>query len=302
MYLKSIRVVNMQSIRDYTFELPASGIIVFTGDNSNGKSIVVKTTRALTVGDIRHPKMRASLINRKSVFGEITYLRSDGISLTLHLQREAAGTFVSYKEPAADPIMRYLSDKSYKALVARFGLHYDEKSGISINIAEDEESLLFYKTPFKSNGSVIETATTDIIADKSIQVLTNLLSDLRKLRESYNQQMQTYLTANADLVIENTEPLEKKLEKLERCKRNLQSIYIPNIPEIKAVPNVHYIDIKEPVLPKIKYPRIIDINCTIPDITPVAEELRILKEHRCPTCGRGFDSDACEDPVHNGHA
>lgn len=289
MVLKKIITRNLQSHKEVIIDLPSTGLVVFTGDNSNGKSVIVKTTEALLTNKIAKPRKRNSLINRSSSFGSITYIRSDDMILEAHIQREAAGTYIKLSKPGEEDIVRYLADRSYKELIQRFGFHYSEETGISLNLAQEEDALLFYKTPHKQIRSIIESATNDSDADTAVANLEAFLKETRALKESYNQQQRAYMQTLQTLQIEDVDPLIKASEVMERCYRNLSVVYFPTIPEIHAVPKVHYVVPYIPKIPIIKYPRIVHAECSIPDITGVARELKVLKEHRCPTCGRGFD-------------
>ena len=42
MYIKQIIADNLQSLQHEVIDLPPTGLVVFTGQNSNGKSIIVK--------------------------------------------------------------------------------------------------------------------------------------------------------------------------------------------------------------------------------------------------------------------
>lgn len=291
MVLKKIITRNIQNHAEVVVDLPETGMVVFTGNNSNGKSVIVKVTRALITNGIRRPRTRASLVNRKAMFGEAIYVRSDDVVLTLHLAREANATYVKYEVPGQEPIVRYLADKTYTELVKAFGWHYDENSDISLNIAEEEDSLLFYKTSHKINASIIQTATSDSTAEVVATNFENTLKQARSFRENYTQQVRTYKSALNELQVFDEEELTKKHDRLNYLLHNLSTVYLPDIPEIKGVPVVHFVDVYTPQLPKIKYPRIVTVDCIIPDITAVAKELKVLHEHKCPTCGRGFDCD-----------
>ena len=291
MVLKQIITRNIQNHREVVIDLPKTGLVVFTGNNSNGKSVIVKTTLKMLNGEIGKPRKRASLVNRDSTFGEITYIREDDVKLIMHGAREAAATYIKYEEPGHEPIVRYLADKSYKELIKKFGWHYDETSDISLNIAEAESSLLFYKTSNKINGHLLETATSDSSADKVAESFEVTLKEARNFRDQSVVQVRTYCNALHDLKVEPIQPLIEKKEKLSYYYRNLSSVYFPTLPDIKEVPQVHLVNVYMPNLPEIKYPRVISVSCNVPDITAVADELSILKEHRCPMCGRGFTCD-----------
>lgn len=288
MVLTKIIVRNIQSLKEVVFDLPTNGLVVLTGENSNGKSVIVKVTKALITNAIRLPVERASLVNRHALYGEAIYYRDDGVILTLHLARQAKDTWVKFEAPNQDPVVRYLADKNHVDLVRAFGFHVDDKSGISLNIAENEASLLFYKTPLKANGSILETARTDSSADKVLENFTDTLKETKRLRDQYVQQSRTLQSALHELKVEDVDEITAKKERLEYLYRNLTAVYLPVIPEVHPVPKVVFASPHIPTLPVVKYPVIVNVECEIPDIVPIADELQTLREYKCPMCGRGF--------------
>lgn len=298
MILKRITTRNIQNHKEITIELPPTGLIIFTGDNSNGKSVIVKTTKALIQNDIRRPKKRASLINRNATFGEIEYVRDDDVRLVAHICREAASTYVLYQEPNSEPIVRYISDKSYTDLIQRFGWHYAENANITLNVAEAEESLLFYKTSAKNNGDIIQTATTDPAAETIIETLTNVLKESRMVKDRATDICASMREAIGSLQIYDTTSLEADKQTLMRYVQILGTVKWPVIPEIHAVPKFYLPNIPDINIPVIKLPKLYYIDCEIPDILPLAEELNSLRNHKCPTCGRSLVEDDCTDSVY----
>ena len=280
-------------------DLPPKGFVIFTGDNSNGKSVIGKTTRALLNGEIAKPRKRGSLVNRDSTFGEIEYLRDDGAKLLVHIQREAAGTYFRYYSPTGEMIERYLADRSYGELLRLFGWHYDEGAEISIQLAEADDELLFYKTPPKKIGMILETTTTDQSAEIVLESMMNLLKEARNYREGYTKQIGALGENLRALTIEDVTALKVKVDKLEYIRRNLGAYHKPVLPEIRPVPKVNFVDLYRPTLPTIRYPRLFEMHKTdIPDILGVANDIQKLSNMTCPTCGRRFADDACETALH----
>ena len=295
--LKQIITRNIQNHAEVVIDLPPTGLIVFTGDNSNGKSVIVKAVRALVLNEIKKPRKRASLVNRKASYGEAIFIRTDDVILTMHVAREAASTWISLEVPGQDKITRYLSDKSYTELVQTFGLQVAGESGISLNVAEADESLLFYKTPTKTNHEVLQIATVDSRAMTAATNMENTLAETRQFRDACAAQARTIKPALQELHIGDVEALTERRNKLFRYYSILSRIYIPTIPEIKAVPKVRITNVYIPTLPKIKWPKVHNIYLNVPDILPVANELKSVREGKCPTCGRGFNCD-CSNPIH----
>ncbi len=305
MYLRKITTRNLQSHKEVVIDLPPQGFVVFMGDNSNGKSVIRKVTQDTLRGELSKPIARASLVNRDASYGEIEYVRDDDVTLLIHISRAANLTYVTLTVPGEEPITRYLADKSYRELLTRFGWHYDDYSGVSLNLAVSGDALLFYNTSNKVNGSIIRTATSDSSADKVAEKFEETLKEARSYRESSIQQLMAIKTAMDGLKTEPVEPLIERRDKLSWCLRNLEHIMFPRIPEVKPVPNVRFVDIKYPTIseirpvpdvspvkisypriPEIKFPRILSLPISVPDITHIAQDLKALREHRCPTCGR----------------
>lgn len=294
MVLKRITTRNLQSHKEVVVDLPPSGFIVFTGNNNNGKSVIGKTTLALLNGSIAKPRKRGSLVDRNSTFAEIEYLRDDGVRLLVHIQREAAGTYFRYYAQTGEMTERYLADKSYKELLQLFGWHYDENAEVSLQIAEADDALLFYKTSLKKNGFILETATTDPSAEIVLTRMTELLKESRNYRDVYTKQISALGENLRSLRIENVQPLRGKVERLEVIKRNLSVFHKPVLPEIRPVPKVNFVELYKPTLPKIRYPRIFTTHkAEIPNVMQLADEMEKLANMTCPTCGRRFVDDAC---------
>ena len=311
MVLKRIIVKNLQSIKDYVFELPPTGLIVFTGNNSNGKSIITKVTKAVIMDKVKKPRKRAGYVNRHSTFGEITYVRDDDVSLTVHITREAATCWYKLDKPNSEPVVRYLADKSYQQLVEEFGWHYDDYSGLTLNVGEQNEALLFYGTADKVNFSLLNSAATDVSATKTLGNLELTVKEAKTLRDKFVTQSTSYQSLMNELKIEDVAGMDVKVENMRKYLGILQSIYFPTLPEVRAVPKVVtapvYIptipkiravpkvvlvtNVSYPTLPRIRYPRILDIHCELPDVLNIAHDMAELRARRCPTCGRGWDCE-----------
>lgn len=98
MVLKQIISRNIQNHKEVVIDLPPTGFVMFVGDNSNGKSVIIRATRDLLCNNIKKPQVRYDLVNKNASYGEMIYTRDDGAMLILHLAREAATTYVSYQD------------------------------------------------------------------------------------------------------------------------------------------------------------------------------------------------------------
>ena len=288
MVLKRIKTKNLQSHKEVVLDLPKTGLILLYGGNSNGKSVIVKMTRDLLQNNIKHPKCRAELINRSMTYGEIEYTREDDVVLTVHLTREAATTYIKLTYPNGQEILRYLADKNYLDLAREFGWNISSDTGISLNIAESDDALLFYKTHYKVNAKVLQSANTDPLAERALEQLEETLKTTRKFRDDAIASTRVISSALNQLVVHDVESLYSIKERLEYYKSTLSGIEFPVIPEIKAVPKIKFISYYKPEIPKIKLPKLMTYMERIPNIIPVARELKEVSNYICPTCKRRF--------------
>lgn len=306
MTLKTIKTVNLQSHREVEVTLPETGLVRFSGPNSNGKSVITKVTRALISGEINQPKVRNTLISKDAVAGEVIYESYAGDVLTCHLQREASVTYVSLKKADGERITRYLADKTWLDLVYDFGFVYNKERDVPLQIIDDATPLLFIDTSNKVNFEVLNTALTDEKASLALDQLVIAKKDITKSLTNLSEKLAVYKKTMNDFEIYDIEDRERRIAKLKKLCDVLDRIYfpvIPTIPNMKEVkyydihyptipdlPNmqqVKYYDINYPTIPKINYPKIYDIHIpVIEKIGQIVKDIKELKAQRCPTCGR----------------
>ena len=286
MTLKSIHLVNIQSHKDSLFEFPETGIVRIGGGNSAGKSAVFKPLFYLMDNGIAKPSVRAGLVSKGSSYGEATYTRHDEVAITIHVTTEASTTWVSLSKPGVQPVRRYLADKSYRELLTVFGLHYNDKREICINYGSGDGPILFFTTSHRTNGEAVDMALTDNQANTALEAFTNTLKQAQEIRDKAVAAIPVIKDTLAQIQIYDVDEQVAIQSKLIGYFNVLNNIYIPNIPEIEAVPEVKLLSVYKPTLPEVVYPKVYDIRCNIPDITGIAREVNEVLDGRCPTCGR----------------
>lgn len=289
MVLKQIISRNIQNHKEVVIDLPPTGLVVFMGDNSNGKSVIGRTTRDLLCNNIKKPQVRFDLVNKNATYGEMIYTRDDDTQLILHLTREAATTYVSYQVPGHEPIIRYLADKTYMELVKAFGWDIAEDTGIPLNVAESDDALFFYKTPNKINGKKLQSVTTDARADSVLESFHTVLKESRKFKDNSVANVRAIQSALSQLEIKDVEAMTRRRERLALYYRNLSKVYVPHIPVVKAVPRVNIVSLYSPTIPRIHMPKLHAVSCRLPDMSEIIKNLKAVRERKCPMCGRGFD-------------
>jgi len=288
--LKQVRLLNIQSHIDTLLDFPETGIIRIYGDNSNGKSVMVKVLWAGISNEITKPKCRSSLIRRGNMYGEALYERYDGMKLKMHVHHEAAQTYCELEVPGEPLIRRYLADKTIPELVDRFGFHYNGSHEISVNIHRDEDPLLFTSTKHGINYDLMDSTMSDKYAEHTLQELERLQAEDKQTKKIISTNLEISKGSLATLTLYDIEAETRDKQRLEYLAYNLSRCETKVIPMVTAPPVVHSYKITSP-MPVLCYPKIYVPLGTIPDILGIVQELLSLKSNICPTCGHTFKEE-----------
>ena len=287
--LKSIHTHNIQSHIDVHIELPETGIIAFTGNNSNGKSVITKVTNAVISNSITKPKERRTLVNKNCMWGSVTYERYDGMKLMVCIHHEAAQTFAVLTHPDGTEIRRYLADKTIPQLVKDFGFHYNTEHEISLNLHNDDDKLLFVDTKHTTNYACLNPTLTDEYSEQSLTRLEVTQQQVKDLIKTISVRLETVNELKANLQICDIEKETARRKKMLYIAKNLQHFTTDPCPKVQGVPSVVTMTIM-PDPPKIKYPVIINLPKEFPDIVQLGRDLNDVLKGVCPTCKRAFFS------------
>lgn len=289
MTLKRIHTHNLQSHKDVTIELPETGIVAFTGNNSNGKSVIAKVTNAILSGEISRPKERRTLINRQFNSGFVEYERYDGSILKVVIHVEAAQTYAEYTKPDGQVIRRYLADKAIPQMVHDFGFNYNPDHGVSLNIHNDDDKFLFVNTKHTTNCACLSDTLSDSYGEQALQQLTLTLEEVKGIIKNLEKEKITAETILSSLPTCNIDDAETRRKKMLYIAKNLKHFPETKCPKAVGVPSVVTLNLPTN-LPKIKYPTIINLPLEFPDIVQLGRDLNDVLKGVCPTCKRAFFS------------
>lgn len=289
MAIKTIHTHNIQSHRDVTIELPETGITVFTGNNSNGKSVIVKVTNAVISGSISKPKERKTLINKNCLSGFVEYIKYDGTKLLVNIHHEASQTFAEITKPGCQPVRRYLADKAIRDVVAAFGFHYNADHDVSLNVHNDDDKFLFVNTKHSTNYACLGNTLSDTYGEQALiklnEVCDHFKADLRNLSRT---KIATQAVLDS-LTTCDIEAVDMRRKKMLYIAQNLAHFPTTPCPKVKGVPDVVVIDVPGE-FPKVKYPIIVNLPTDFPDIIQQGRDLNDVLKGVCPTCKRAFFS------------
>lgn len=289
MRLKSIHTVHIQSHYDVTIDFPREGVIVFCGNNSNGKSVIGKVTFALISGALTKPKERRTLITKGFTHGTVTYCTYEGITLKVDIDHEAANTYVTLTQADGKSITRFLSDKSIGEIVALFGFHYNKEYNVSLNIHNDDDSFLFVNTKHAANYACLSNTLGDEYAEAVRDQLEIANKQLKDAYSSYQVQVSKNQAVYDALTTIDTESADTRRKKMLYIAANLRHMLFEPCPRLEAVPDVVTVAAVSPC-PRIYFPTVVNLPMDFPSISLEGSDLNDVLKGVCPTCKRAFFS------------
>lgn len=289
--LKQIKTHNIQSHRDITVDLPETGLIRFSGENSNGKSVINKALTSIASDAIRRPAKRKSLITRGCEYGEVTLTRSDDVVLYFRIHLEAAQTFAELRN-GDNVIRRYLADKTIPELVSYFGIHYSDTAERSLNFSDADDALLFYKTSHGANDALLQTSIRDTKAESSLVELTRVVKETKQVQTNLEKQLAIAEAGKEALVVYNIAEEEEKKNKCDRYAYILEHLEpMQPLAKLEAPPSRKPIIVPTLQLFKLHKPKCINITLELDEnIMQIGEEMEEMKRGVCPVCKKRFFS------------
>lgn len=295
--IKSITVKHLQSIRDEVkLEFPESGVVIFAGDNSGGKSIIMKVLSSAIACQYNNKQLRNAHINREHRWGELILETYKNDVLTIHLDREAKFTYYILKSEGKGEVKRYLADKHLDSLIEAFGFHYNKDRDISLNIRRILESMPFVTTSGVTNLDLLNSAAVENAAQTAEKGIGDTLKELKELKTAVSTKLESLKYEYDSLKIINIKELEKYRETLNKLKITILKLKVPLPPKyyeiyklevlenfrIPLAPNLIQINNIGDISKLINYPR-------LPELESLIEVINMIKEKKCPTCGRAIE-------------
>lgn len=287
--IKTIHTRGIQSHDDVLIELPETGLVVFSGDNSNGKSVIRKVLEDTIAYNINKAKVRKSLISKDRSEGSLEIIKYDGSSLYVNINLEASQTWVRLTRANGESVIRYLADKNIPELVREFGFHYNDTRDISLNICDSDDSILFFRTSHATNGDILVSALTDTEAQMRYDVLYEQYQEALSNRRQFLDNLQVAQAAKEALVLYNIEEEQELHDTCARAASLLSKFYWPDMKEVPEMIFLPTFNIRTLRLQGyVELPHIPVVRMNIHDISAVSLDLIQIEKGVCPTCRRPF--------------
>lgn len=294
-----IEMTNAQSIEHALITLPKTGIVRFAGRNRNGKSIFEKWLEESVAVRIGKPRTRRSLIRKGQQEGRLRIKNHDGRQILIVINLDASRTYVEYEDARKQQkYRRYLADKkeSIQSLFRMFGLHYNEKRDMSLNIFKTFGPIMFLNTPFVANFDMLSEALSDKNVDMAVDREEIYLTELKEQKVKIEETLQIFTMKEQALEFYDIAKEEAKYKLCTTYANIIDALKIPklqklpNLPDIKSISALEHI----PVMTEIGMLPIKEINGVkalniipetrelpkVPDIVPIIALSNIPSTHK----------------------
>lgn len=309
-----IELINVQTIPEFRFEFPKEGIVKFSGDNNDGKSILRKFLFDIIGCQLHIKDNRHCLINDDKEFAICRVHRHSGMQLEVYAHRESSKTYYKLDLPDGTSVLRYLKDKGLDELVYDFGFHYLAKRDFSFNVHPANTPNLFETTTSICNKEAYDSVTEDMHLNQAIESVENLIVEVKdEINKADTKLAITRSKINNYVLIDEMKEMNK-VRNLQRLLKAIDSIPVIELIDLKEVPDVSYLRsldttnlryyLEHMALPTkdvgkyIKNAKILNEIPMLTNALPSMREFLINKkayeEETCPVCGRRVFDDNCK--------
>ena len=284
-----IELQNIQAIGSAEINIAENTITVFSGDNSNGKSILSKVIEAVTSGDIKTKDIRRALIKDGTDCGVVSFTMGTK-QLAYILREEISQSCVMYSDDITKEnshIVRSLNDKTgLEALNKKFGFRSYANGIICLQLSSTFGPIPFVTT----SGAVNSDIVTDITVDRIAQ---NFLDSFKTITYPVFRQRIANLKNEKEHVTQMLDVLESyDWKEYESIANEMQSVYnmiatytITQIEDIKVPPDIKIYELNPIKIKDIHKPVLYEVYPIINNISGI-NELVMLRNGICPTCKR----------------
>lgn len=284
-----IQIKNMQAISDATITLGENSITEFSGDNSNGKSIIAKVLEKLTSGDIRSKSARLSLIKDGCEYGAMSITHNKQQLVLVIYEEISMSKLIFVPDTDNDKqIVRGLSDKAGTAkILHKFGFRTYGDGDICLQVSPTYGPIPFVSTSGSVNTEIVKDITMDRIAEEFLNTFKTITYPLFTQRVAEYEKELKYidnvLTSFQTYDWREYEKIQGEMEEVFNVIQGytylqLQPLDIPNF-QIQIVEDIHLEPIvRDQLIEPAKY------------LTPIQSinDLVTILNGTCPTCGKSL--------------
>lgn len=282
-----VRLENIQSIRRAEYNLEEKGVTQIIGENSNGKSILIKAMAFIANNLISDKDERETLINDHSDFGTIE-LEREGMRLFVRVDRSRENCYYRFTSSNGSSITRTIREGGLDKLAEEFGfVSFD--GGVCLQIFETFGIMPFVNNRISSDYEIIDYIITDKVASAFVdnyqaitfpafkQAAANLKNNIA-ITQNRLQQMTFYDIPRYEEMKRKLKFYSSVIQYMSPCSLKKLSIPVP----------IKYGNLKPVELKKLPMLTIIKPCEQLLSVKKHMEDYLTALSGVCPTCGTEY--------------
>lgn len=298
---------NIQSIKEHQFNFEDTGIIQFKGNNSNGKSILVKVLRAVVLQQLARDEKRLPLINDNCEMGKFA-VAYNGQVLMVILHRDINRTCYMLKRKNGEQITRHVRDGGIDKLLQEFGFCIFGKNDICLQFCETYGLMPFINTPESIDSQIVNSVTTDETSEHFLEAYQQTYKEAQRQYKSYQAELSTVEARLAGIQIHDTHDykelitIAERLLKIHEYMKPIEKLALHEKPEpvvrmmpLSNLPLLHKPEdlVKMSFMKKLSGqmpPLHVSISARLKSLDSLLEKIAVIDAGKCPTCGQRLES------------
>lgn len=288
-----VKLENIQSIESAEIGLNEQGLTEFSGNNSNGKSILSRCIEWTCNGNITNKEKRNQLIRDGCTEGRITFVHGkESIIITLREElKDSAVMYLADVNNTDTGIARSLGDKGYITLLNKFGFRCYFNGDVCLQVAPTYGVIPFVSTSPSANFEIVNDVTKDKVAEEFITTFKTITYPVIRERFKELQTREQTLTT----ILDNLDTYDWKAYEdiYNRMRAWFDSIASYQDPQptrwINPIPKFSGVELDTTMTNWINPIPAVDVIPTVPlsnSLLELVENIEKINNRVCPTCGR----------------
>lgn len=282
-----VELKNIQSIGHAVYDIPETGITQIVGENSNGKSILIKAMAFIANSLIKDKEERETIIKDGMDSGIIKMSRN-GMTLTVVVSRQRENCIYKLERSDGSTIQRTIREGGLEKIAEEFGwIAFDGR--VCLQIFETFGIMPFVNNRLAGDYEIMDYIITDKVANAFIE---NYASETYpKFKEMVNTYSVTVENCDKMLASISIYDVEAYTEMLQRLNKYKHIVPFMKVCEPSKLPITKYFQYARltPIEPlKLPVFRIIPELQPLRDLTNEVSNLNLALSGTCPTCGVNF--------------
>lgn len=282
-----VELQNIQSILNATYDLSEVGITQVVGENSNGKSILVKAMSFVANTLIKDQDQRDALITDGYNAGKIIMSRNN-MKLSVTITRERENCRYELLRASGEVITRTIREGGLEILADEFGwITFD--GNICLQIFETFGIMPFVNNRQSGDYEIMDYIITDKLANNFVENYEKVTHPtFKEYVKGLKEKLEVARRQLSGITYYDIDAYQDMQYKLRKYQQNIQHLKVINLERLPITKAFNYIDVEEYIPTRLPIYTIIEEAPTMVSLLKDIKEFNEAYEGVCPTCGIKF--------------